>query len=421
VQDLSEARGFDVIVVGGGPAGLCFAASMHGAPLTIALIERLEEKALADPPYDGREIALTLRSVGTLRELGIWHRLPGEHVAPLHGARVFNGDSLDSLDLRAPSAAAPQIGYLVSNHLLRHAAYRAARANERVSWFTQARISDISYSAEAVRVGLEHGPVLEAKLLVSADSRFSETRRARGIAARVHDFGRTMLVCRMAHEVAHQRIAWEWFGHYQTLARLPLNGQRSSVVLTLPHAQITRLLGLAPEAFERELERRFAARLGRMRLDSERFAYPLMGVYASRFIAERYAAIGDAAVGMHPVTAHGFNFGLSGQALLARLLREARRAQRNIADAGLLAHYERGHRQATLPLYLATNALARLYTDESAPARFARRSLLSLARRIPPIGSTLSRLLMQEGARADGILPWRARAHASEPPASSDH
>jgi len=421
VQNLSGAQDFDVIVVGGGPAGLCFAASLQGTPLRIALIERLEEKALAEPAYDGREIALTLRSVGTLRELGVWQRLPGEHVAPLHGARVFNGDSLESLDLQAPATAAPQIGYLVSNHLLRHAAYQVARANEQVSWFMQARISDVSCGAEAVRVGLEQGPVLEAKLLVSADSRLSETRRARGIAARLHDFGRTMLVCRMTHEIAHQRIAWEWFGHHQTLARLPLNGQRSSVVLTLPHAHITRLLGLTSDAFERELERRFAGRLGRMGLDSERFAYPLMGVYASRFVAERYAAIGDAAVGMHPVTAHGFNFGLSGQALLARLLREARRAQRNIADAGLLAHYERAHRQATLPLYLATNALVRLYTDETAPARFARRTLLSLARHLPPIGSTLSRLLMQGGERAGGVLPLLPRAHAGEPPVTPDH
>ena len=55
-----------------------------------------------------------------------------------------------------------------------------------------------------------------------------------------------------------------------------------------------------------------------MRLMGERHSYPLMAVHASSFFANRCALIGDAAVGMHPVTAHGFNLGLRGQATLAR-------------------------------------------------------------------------------------------------------
>ncbi len=397
---MSDDGRYDVVIAGAGPAGLCFAASLRDTPLRIALVDRLDEAILAGPAYDGREIALTLKSVATLRALGVWERLPSSQVAPLHGARVFNGESLRSLDLRPPAVAAPQIGYLVSNHLLRRAAHEAARANVRLTCFARVHVTGVSCQAQAARVALEDGRVLEARLVVAADSRFSETRRAVGIAARMRDFGRTMLVCRMTHEVAHQRIAWEWFGHHQTLALLPLNGQCSSVVLTLPHAEITRLQRLPVDAFERELERRFALRLGRMGLDSERFAYPLIGVYASRFVAERYAAIGDAAVGMHPVTAHGFNFGLAGQATLAQLLRQAQHTGRDIACASLLRRYEQAHRRATLPLYLATNAIASLYTDESPPARLARGALLHLARQIPPVGSALSRLLLQQGERA---------------------
>ena len=56
-----------------------------------------------------------------------------------------------------------------------------------------------------------------------------------------------------------------------------------------------------PEAIEAAAE----GRLGAMRLDGERYVYPLMAVWAERFVAPRLALIGDAAVGMHPVTAHG--------------------------------------------------------------------------------------------------------------------
>ena len=407
---MSDGRCYDIVIVGAGAAGLCFAAALRGTPLRIALIDKLDEAILANPAYDGREIALTLRSVATLRTLGLWERLPSEQVAPLHGARVYNGESLSCLDLRPPPAAPAQIGYLVSNHLLRRAAHEAARANAQISWFARTHVTQVSCSTQAARVALEDGRALEARLIVAADSRFSETRRALGIAARMHDFGRTMLTCRMTHEVEHQRIAQERFGHHQTLALLPLNGQCSSVILTLPHAEITRLQQLSADAFERELERRCARRLGRMSLNSERFAYPLVGVYATRFVAERFAAIGDAAVGMHPVTAHGFNFCLASHATLAQLLRQALHSGQDIADASLLRRYEQAHRRATLPLYLATNAIARLYTDESPPARLARAALLHLAHRIPPVGSTLSRLLIRQGAPAAGDLRLVSRA-----------
>ena len=53
-----------------------------------------------------------------------------------------------------------------------------------------------------------------------------------------------------------------------------------------------------------------------MELVGKRYSYPMVTTYAKKFISDRFALIGDAAVGMHPVTAHGFNLGLNLQALL---------------------------------------------------------------------------------------------------------
>ena len=61
---------YDVVVAGAGPVGLAFAGSLAGAGLRIALVDPQPAAALADPEDDGREIALTDRSVGMLRELG---------------------------------------------------------------------------------------------------------------------------------------------------------------------------------------------------------------------------------------------------------------------------------------------------------------------------------------------------------------
>ena len=50
------------------------------------------------------------------------------------------------------------------------------------------------------------------------------------------------IVARVAHEQPHEGIATEWFGHGQTIAMLPLNGDVSSVVLTLPPHKAERLM-----------------------------------------------------------------------------------------------------------------------------------------------------------------------------------
>ena len=83
----------DIIIVGGGPAGLSLARALEGTGLNILLLERQQRDLLADPPYDGREIALTHRSIRTLGELGVWSLMHQEEISLLKEARVLNGAS----------------------------------------------------------------------------------------------------------------------------------------------------------------------------------------------------------------------------------------------------------------------------------------------------------------------------------------
>lgn len=388
---------FDIVIIGAGPAGLCFARSLAGSGLRIALVERQEEAALVAPADDGREIAITHHSQRLLRELGLWARLREDEIGTLRDAMVLDGEDRDGLMFRHDEAGKPQLGWLLSNHAIRRAAYAEVAGLPEVERISGARVGAVRTGSDGAEVSLDRGGTLRAQLVVAADSRFSDTRRAMGIAADMHDFGKTMLVLRMRHEVPHEQVAWEWFGVGQTLALLPLHdAYTSSVVLTLPPPAMRELLALDDAALEAVMAERFRQRLGAMKVAGPRCAYPLVGVYARRFVAERFALIGDAAVGMHPVTAHGFNFGLLGQATLARELRAAVGAGRPIWSPALLQRYEREHRLATRPLYLATRMLAGLYTDDRRPARVVRRLALSAGARLGPF-----RRLVMSGLTAD--------------------
>ena len=393
-----QAR-YDMVIVGAGPAGLSLACLAGAAGLKIAVIDEQREEQLAAPAYDGRDIALTHRSVECLKQAGVWSAITAADIAPIRRACVKNAGDTSLLTFDPNGTGEAALGYLVSNQVLRAALYAAAKLSGTIELVTGEAAEGLKLDGALAEVSLPSGKVFAARLVVAADSRFSKLRRMAGIGADIRDFGRVCIVCRMKHEQAPNGTAYEWFDTDQTLALLPLNNCESSIVLTLPTTAAARAMEVPAPAFAADVERRFTRRWGAMELSGARHAYPLVGVYADRFVAKRFALIGDAAVGMHPVTARGFNFGLGGAASLAARVRAAARAGVDIGSAPVIEAYDREHRRATLPLYVATNALVRLYTDNGAAARLARSGILRLGERMTPIKNLMLRRLMEVDAK----------------------
>ena len=177
----------DVVIIGAGPAGLCFAKSLADSGLQVVVLERQSESSLASPAFDGREIALTHHSAELMRELGLWSHISPGAISPLRDARVFNGTSLFSMDIGHRDTQKTELGYLISNHLIREAAYQAANSSPAISIKSKVEVTNIKTDADSARVTLNTGETIQAKLLIGADSRFSETRRAMGIAADMHE------------------------------------------------------------------------------------------------------------------------------------------------------------------------------------------------------------------------------------------
>ncbi len=382
---LEVAVRYDIVIVGAGPAGLSFAclASEHG--LKIALIDQQGEELLAAPPSDGRDIALTHRSIQILKNIGAWSNIAVEDIAAIKRACVKNADQSYVLNFDHDRTGRTALGYLVSNQIIRRTLYQAAKTRENVEFVTGATAMDLKLGPSIATVSLSSGEIFEAPRVVAADSRFSEMRRKAGIGAEMRDFGHVCIVCRMKHEKPHGGTAYEWFDTDKTLAVLPLNNNESSIVITQPAGSAARAMEIPGGEYAADVERRFAGQWGAMELSGERHAYPLVATYADCFCTRRFAIIGDAAVGMHPVTAHGFNFGLRGADTLAAEVTRAAQAALDIGGISVLEGYDREHRKATYPLYIATTALVRLYTNNHPVARIARSLVLLVGTGLSPI------------------------------------
>ncbi len=374
---------YDVVIVGAGPAGLSFARSIAPSGLRIALIEKQSTEQLAAPEFDGRDIALTHLSVRILKDIGVWARFAPDDRPAINSARVMNGASSYCLSFESENDSVDALGYIVSNHVIRKALFDEVQTLDNVEILSNLAVTSVATNDDEASIVLSDGQNLESRLIVAADSRFSETRRMMGIPASMHDFGRVCVVCRMEHQRPHDGIAFECFHYGRTLAVLPLTDRCSSIVVTAPMDQRDLLMSMDDAVFSCDIQHRFGNRYGEMNLVSKRFSYPLVGVHASKFQARRFALIGDAAVGMHPVTAHGFNLGLSGQEILAKEINDAASRNGDIGARPLLERYQRKHMRSTKPMYHGTNEIVKFFTDDRIPAKLARRVALRLANRIP--------------------------------------
>jgi len=382
----------DVLVVGAGPSGLSMATALAARGIRVVVVDPAGAESLAAPPDDGREIALTPLSRDLLDSWEQWTCLSADEHPPLRQALVFDGQSSRPM-MVTPDGDAHELGFMVSNHALRRIAFARARQLDGIQWRLGRKVLSVRRDAGEASVELDDGERIAGQLVIAADSRFSAIRRSAGIAAEMHDFGRSMLVCRMRLQHPQPGVAWEWLDYGQTLALLPLNDDLASVVITLPPTEIETLRTMTPTDFESEAARRFRQRLGNMQLVGERFAYPLVGVHPQQCVARRLALIGDAAVGMHPITAHGYNLALRGIALLAERLCDAHAQGRDLGDPRLLDGYQREFRAVTRPLYLATQAIARLFSDDRPPARVLRRAGIRFGEHFRPFQSLLTAVL----------------------------
>ncbi|MDO5652087.1 MAG: 5-demethoxyubiquinol-8 5-hydroxylase UbiM [Moraxella sp.] len=380
----------DILIIGAGPAGLAFARYFKNSDLQLTILEKAPLESIAHPAYDGREIALTHRSKEILQNLGAWQRFNPDEIYKLKDAKVYNGDFSHALHFKVPKdltllSSIDRLGNLISNHNIRQALYDEVKDLPNVRLLTDTAVKAVNTNHSTATATLANGDTHTARLLIGADSRLSFVRRELGIGASMNDFGRTVIVFRVSHPISNEACAQECFLYGRTLALLPLTDTLTNCVITLDNTQADELLSLSAEALALETQRMMNDRLGKLTLAGTVHHYPLMGVHAKTFVSTRAALIGDSAVGMHPVTAHGFNLGLLSADILAHLIFTTHTSGEDIGNDKLLTSYNHRHQLHTRPLYHGTNAMVSLFTDDRKPMRAVRDTALLISNHLPPV------------------------------------
>ena len=384
---------FDIAVIGAGPVGIAFACGFANTNLKVVVIDKQPKVNISNPIIDGREIALTHYSVKVLKKLSIWNLLPGETISTIKEARVQDGNSKYFLNFAHQEIRKDCLGFLIPNFIIRKNLYKKLITLRNVTLINNVECLSVDKKEKYASLKLSNGKKIIASLIVAADSRFSKMRSKMGIAAYTNDFNKNMIVCRMQHEKPHKNIAYEFFRYKQTQATLPYIKNQSGIVTTANNDLTSELMKMNNKNFNKEMENSFDSFFGKMKLLGKRYSYPMITTYSKKFVSHRFALIGDAAVGMHPVTAHGFNLGLKGLDILTE---EIKKSINNKTDIGLeinLKNYQNKLQRAAAPIYLATNSIVSLYTSNVLPAKLTRQFILRFVNTIKPVKQTFLNIL----------------------------
>ena len=345
----------DILISGGGVAGLTAAAGFGSAGFRVVCVD-------PNPPVtEAHKAGADLRTTAFLQpakvfleQAGIWENLAGS-ARPLNVMRIVDAGGPEatarvSKDFEAEEISELPFGWNFPNTLLRKEILNRINALPNVTFRPGIGFKSMVTRTTRALVTLSDGTQVSAMLVIGADGRSSPVREAVGIAAKTTRYSQKAVVFAVTHDLPHDNVSTEVHrtGGPFTLVPLPdYKGQPcSSVVWMEPGRRAYELAELSESAFERAATERSAGVYGSLKLASQRQIWPIIAQIADRLTAERTALVAEAAHVVPPIGAQGLNMSLGD---ISTLLQLAKDRPGDLGDAKMLSDYEKArHKEISL-------------------------------------------------------------------------
>ena len=382
-----QLNNFDITIIGGSFAGMTTALALSNvsSDLKIAILEK-QDILQQDRKRDGRAYAISAASLQLFKEIGIYDKT-AIHAGKISDIKITDYKSPFFLDFigREVDEKDGQLGQIIENYHIHNALRDQVLLRKNITVFSPNFYREIEFK-EGAQVKLDDGRILNSKLLLACDGRFSKLRELYQIHTTQKKYRQTAIVFNIEHERSHENIAYEKFLPGGPLAILPLkNSHQSSIVWIAPDETAQAILSLDEENFVQQLTKKMENCLGKTSVVSEKFSYPLILIEAEKFYYEKMLLIGDAAAGVHPIAGQGFNLAISGIKILCELIKNNLHCGLDISGQNLIDAYNKKAKFEAKKMLVATDILNTLFETKSFSISLARDFGLGLVNKIPKL------------------------------------
>ena len=398
------AENVDILISGGGVAGLTAAAAFGKAGFSVICADPTPPMTERDAEgSDLRTTAFLQPSQTLLDQIGLWDRY-APHAAALQIMRIVDAGGEVSeprlvKEFDASDISEKPFGWNLPNWLLRRELVAFLQDLPNVDFRQGVGTKSLFTRTQEARVTLTDGSLISCRLVIAADGRSSPMRDAAGIGVKTMRYGQKALAFAVTHPQPHQNVSTEIHrsGGPFTLVPLPdYQGKSSTAIVWMETGpEVDRLAKLPVLEFEAAMNERSCGILGELTLASRRTVWPIISQVAERMSSERLALIAEAAHVVPPIGAQGLNMSLGDLRALLDL------ATANPSDLGsrkMLDQYHKTRHGEVQVRVTGIDLLNRASMAHAQPLRDARAMGLNALYSLAPVRKTL----MQMGLGARG-------------------
>lgn len=379
----------DILLVGGGLAGLIAAAALGGTGRSVTVVD-----ACPDAGSDPRSTAYLQPARAMIEAAGIWDDL-APLATPLARLRVVDTSGTPPVIAEsrtfAPEGDGP-FGWNLPNEATRAALEARLTELPNAKLRRGVAVRSLLTRDRSARVALSDGTRIEARLVIGADGKSSAVRDACGIGVETRRYGQKALAFAVTHPTPHDEISTEVYSSGGAFTLVPLpdrDGSPASAVVWMsdgPEAQ--RLHALDDAALSVAATERSAGVQGELTLASPRAVFPVVSQRAKSLTARRVALIGEAAHALPPIGAQGLNTSLADIAMLVDLVRTMPEA---LGDETQLDRYESARIRDIRARIAAIDLFNRICQSGHGWTRRARVAGLRVVHDVEPLRRTIIR------------------------------
>ena len=398
-------KDFDIIVIGGGINGQVMSLAAAHAGFSVALIDqnKFVEDSLRE--FDGRAYAIAFSSVQMMKNLNFWKTIketaqPILNIKVSHGT-IERGPASATLQFNNADIEESPMAQMLEDRFLRQCLNIEIKKNALITLIEQRKVIDLIDFKQHKNLILDNNLELQASLIVASDGIDSPIAKKIGIKKTGWKYQQLGLVCAIEHEYSSDNTAYQYFLPEGPLAILPIKNNTASIVWTENIQNALTISKMNDAEYLSVLRHRFGDFLGQLRLTGRRISFPLQLSISEKYVSDRFAVIGDAAHGYHPIAGQGLNAGMRDIAALLDVISSARERGEDFSSINVLNRYQEWRRFDNQTLGFATDNLNKIFSSYN--PLFG--SLKNLGMKAVEKSNYAKRAFMRQAAGLNGELP----------------